>query len=319
MQSIVTRTLRSLRRDPSQVLRIVWTGPLPATLEAEHLGVLAGRAGLLAHPAGAALESAVKEAAEVLLPLPIAHDELEERSVHVVKEGGVCSIVGDELDCSGLAEEDDMEIALEAVFRAIIPCLGSVNPMVRCLRRDAVPEAFGFAAFWIPPSTVFARSRHARAFVNLKPILPGHVLVCPARPCPRLKGLTDEETADLFGLVRQVASLVERAHEASAVQVAVQDGPAAGQTVPHVHVHVVPRRTGDLPASDDVYRLLDASSKWVTQAVEGGWGGDAGRVRAAWEGLGGETEASTSLDPGERKPRPLEEMNREAEWYRSLG
>lgn len=37
----------------------------------------------------------------------------------------------------------------------------------------------------------------------------------------------------------------------------VQDGPAAGQTVPHVHIHVLPRRPGDFEKNDDIYDELD--------------------------------------------------------------
>jgi diadenosine tetraphosphate (Ap4A) HIT family hydrolase len=45
----------------------------------------------------------------------------------------------------------------------------------------------------------------------------------------------------------------------------VQDGPAAGQTVPHVHVHCLPRRPGDLKRNDDVYDAIDDSSKCLKE------------------------------------------------------
>ena len=41
----------------------------------------------------------------------------------------------------------------------------------------------------------------------------------------------------------------------------IQDGPAAGQTVPHLHIHVLPRRFGDFEPNDKVYDAVDASSK----------------------------------------------------------
>lgn len=44
-----------------------------------------------------------------------------------------------------------------------------------------------------------------------------------------------------------------------------QDGPAAGQTVPHVHVHCLPRRPGDLKRNDDVYDAIDDSSKYLKE------------------------------------------------------
>jgi bis(5'-adenosyl)-triphosphatase len=74
------------------------------------------------------------------------------------------------------------------------------------------------------------------ALVNLKPLLPGHVLVCPTRCVPRLSQLTDEETTDLFLSVKRVSRTMERLYNASSLNVAVQDGVDAGQSMPHVQV-----------------------------------------------------------------------------------
>lgn len=41
----------------------------------------------------------------------------------------------------------------------------------------------------------------------------------------------------------------------------MQDGPAAGQSVPHVHIHILPRRAGDFERNDQVYDAIEASSK----------------------------------------------------------
>ena len=43
----------------------------------------------------------------------------------------------------------------------------------------------------------------------------------------------------------------------------MQDGPLAGQTVPHVHIHVLPRKKGDFERNDEVYDAIDAASKDV--------------------------------------------------------
>ena len=53
---------------------------------------------------------------------------------------------------------------------------------------------------------------------------------------------------------------------AQALTFAIQDGPAAGQTVPHVHVHVLPRRLGDFERNDQVYDELDAAAKDAADA-----------------------------------------------------
>ncbi|MEW5300284.1 MAG: hypothetical protein WDW36_003225 [Sanguina aurantia] len=101
---------------------------------------------------------------------------------------------------------------------------------------------FSFGAFTIQPSEVFVTSQHSFAFVNLKPIVPGHVLVSPKRVVQRFTEMTSEEVADLWILVQRVGKVVESHYSAASLTLAMQDGPLAGQSVPHVHVHVLPRQ-----------------------------------------------------------------------------
>ena len=79
------------------------------------------------------------------------------------------------------------------------------------------------------------------AFVNLRPLVPGHVLVTPRRAVMRTAELSPAEADVLWDTVRRVQAVVEAAHGASASEVGVQDGKGAGQSVPHVHVHIIPR------------------------------------------------------------------------------
>ena len=106
-------------------------------------------------------------------------------------------------------------------------------------------KAYSFGPFTIPPSTVFYETPLTFAFVNLRPIVPGHVLICPKRPSLLLKDLTHAEYSDLWATVRAVQAVVEESKGAGGSNVAVQDGPEAGQSVKHVHVHVLPRVGGD--------------------------------------------------------------------------
>ena len=119
-----------------------------------------------------------------------------------------------------------------------------------------------FGKFLIPKASVFCRSSpsgNAVAFVNLRPIVPGHVLVMPKRIVPFLADLSEEEYLEMWTLVRQVQTVLKDAYKGtSAFNVAVQDGKAAGQSVPHVHIHILPRTGGDFERSDDVYDALEA-------------------------------------------------------------
>nr|XP_033790978.1 bis(5'-adenosyl)-triphosphatase [Geotrypetes seraphini] len=118
-----------------------------------------------------------------------------------------------------------------------------------------------FGPHLIKPSVVFLRTELSFALVNRRPVLPGHVLVCPLRPAPRFCDLSPQEVADLFGTAQRVAGVVERHFGGTSLTISLQDGPAAGQTVPHVHVHVLPRRVGDLPRNDGVYEKLEESEE----------------------------------------------------------
>jgi len=106
-----------------------------------------------------------------------------------------------------------------------------------------LPLSLLFAEIRISGDTLFYASSTGLtvAFVNLRPIVPGHVLVTPVRSVPLLADLTDAELDDLFLAVRVVQELLEKCHGAKASNLGIQDGVLAGQSVPHVHVHVLPR------------------------------------------------------------------------------
>ena len=108
---------------------------------------------------------------------------------------------------------------------------------------------------------IFFRSKLSFAFVNIKPVLPGHVLVSPVRIVKRFCELTEEEVADLFTSTQKIARVIEKAYDATSLSIAIQDGPDAGQTVEHVHVHVLPRKRGDFKQNDDIYKALEEHDK----------------------------------------------------------
>lgn len=92
--------------------------------------------------------------------------------------------------------------------------------------------------------------------------------------------------------IQTVGSSIEKAYGASALTIACQDGKAAGQSVAHVHFHILPRgNAGDVfkDRNDDVYPELEKS------------------------------EAGLHVDSDEnRKPRSAEEMDEEAKWLQTF-
>ncbi|KAF1987536.1 HIT finger domain-containing protein [Aulographum hederae CBS 113979] len=161
-------------------------------------------------------------------------------------------------------------------------------------------KAIHFGSFLVT-NQVFHLTPLSFALVNLKPLLPGHVLVCPLRPVPRLRDLSPAEVSDLFLTVQRVGKMIERVYGASALNIAVQDGKDAGQSVGHVHAHIIPRVKGDLK-EDEIYERLEGSE------------GDVGRHLRERNGDGGEEKRMRFPRPDvQRKPRTGEEMGEEAE------
>jgi histidine triad (HIT) family protein len=87
------------------------------------------------------------------------------------------------------------------------------------------------------------RDEHVVAFLDHAPVFPGHTLVVPARHYDTLEELPESEVAPLFLLSRRLSVAFRTALGADGSFVAVNT--RISQSVPHVHVHVVPRRKGD--------------------------------------------------------------------------
>ncbi|KAH7885993.1 HIT-like domain-containing protein [Phlebopus sp. FC_14] len=153
----------------------------------------------------------------------------------------------------------------------------------------------------------FYRTTLSYAIVNLKPIVPGHVLVIPTRPVPRLTDLTTPELTSLITSVQDVGRVVEKAYGGDGLTVACQDGKAAGQSIPHVHFHILPRKfKGDIFSErmDDVYPALENSEASLARDLQQVKGG-------LYQPLKVDADES-------RPPRTLEEMEKEAAWLRAI-
>ncbi|XP_064632288.1 nitrilase and fragile histidine triad fusion protein NitFhit-like [Lineus longissimus] len=129
--------------------------------------------------------------------------------------------------------------------------------------------SYQFGQFSIRSDQVFHRSNLSIAFVNIKPVVPGHVLVSPIRVVEKFADLTPSEVSDLFNCVKRVTKVIEEVHGATSSSVAIQDGPDAGQTVAHVHVHILPRKAGDFK-EDEVYSKLQDHDKNLQEDMKQG-------------------------------------------------
>jgi len=85
----------------------------------------------------------------------------------------------------------------------------------------------------------------AWSFPTNIPVVPGHVLILPVRCVAIFDELTDKEKSAIFALKTQICASLEKTFGAEGFNFAWNQGDVAGQSVPHFHLHVVPRKSGD--------------------------------------------------------------------------
>ncbi|MCX8103434.1 MAG: HIT family protein [Candidatus Bipolaricaulota bacterium] len=95
------------------------------------------------------------------------------------------------------------------------------------------------------PAYVVYEDPETLAFLDLYPMTDGHTLVIPKLHAERLSELPPELAGTLFQTVQKVSERIARALGAPALNIGFNDGRAAGQAVPHLHVHIIPRFPGD--------------------------------------------------------------------------
>lgn len=95
------------------------------------------------------------------------------------------------------------------------------------------------------PATVVYEDEHTLAFMDIGQVNPGHVLVAVKEHVENLYALDDAQAAAVFRAAARVARAIRGAFEPQGLSVYQANGAAAGQTVFHLHVHLVPRHEGD--------------------------------------------------------------------------
>jgi diadenosine tetraphosphate (Ap4A) HIT family hydrolase len=94
---------------------------------------------------------------------------------------------------------------------------------------------------------LLATRRTAVALPDAFPLNPGHSLVLPKRHVSDFFELSLEEQGDINELLWELRELLEAEHHTTSFNVGVNAGVAAGQTMDHAHVHLIPRYEGDVP------------------------------------------------------------------------
>ena len=107
------------------------------------------------------------------------------------------------------------------------------------------------------PTKILKETSNSMSFLDAFPLAKGHVLVIPKNHHQKIQDMSNDENTDLFSLVHKMISKVDSI--TGATLVAVHNGKDAGQEIPHVHVHLVPRKEGD--SAGAIHSMFDSTLK----------------------------------------------------------
>ena len=93
---------------------------------------------------------------------------------------------------------------------------------------------------------IVASSELSLAFFDRYPVGVGHTLIVPRRHVTSFFDLGEDEQHDLFDLMVRCKARLDAEYSPSGFNIGINDGPTAGQTIMHVHLHLIPRYDGDV-------------------------------------------------------------------------
>jgi histidine triad (HIT) family protein len=116
------------------------------------------------------------------------------------------------------------------------------------------------------PARVILQDKSTMVLLDAFPLAAGHTLVIPRSHHAKLQDMKQADVVALFEMTWQVLSAVEEGSQTSALTIAVHNGREAGQEIPHVHVHLIPRKPGD--GAGPVHSMFGQRPKLSSEEME---------------------------------------------------
>jgi diadenosine tetraphosphate (Ap4A) HIT family hydrolase len=119
----------------------------------------------------------------------------------------------------------------------------------------------------LEPARVVAENDLAVSVRDGFPVSPGHTLIIPRRHVGSFFNITTDERSAMFSLLESAKHQLDEEFHPSGYNVGINDGADAGQTVPHLHIHLIPRYRGDRddPRGGVRWVLPDKADYWATR------------------------------------------------------
>ena len=121
----------------------------------------------------------------------------------------------------------------------------------------------------LTPDRIVLSCANAIALRDAYPISPGHTLIVPRRHIGSFFEATAQERVELLALLDTAKLGLDEEFAPPAFNIGINDGPAAGQTVPHLHIHLIPRYVGDRtdPRGGVRWIIPDKADYWSTRDI----------------------------------------------------
>jgi len=107
----------------------------------------------------------------------------------------------------------------------------------------------------------FAESKNFLAIYNNAPILPGHSLIISKSHIESVLDLTSDTRSEMMELSMESIKILRKVFGSESFDWTIQEGTEAGQSIPHLHLHLIPRKKKDLPNPGDWYPLLEKAAE----------------------------------------------------------
>ena len=117
----------------------------------------------------------------------------------------------------------------------------------------------------LDPARILAEDEFTVVYKDGFPVSPGHTVIIPKRHFPSLFDATQEERTALLAALDQAKALLDERHRPDGYNIGINHGPAGGQSVPHLHIHLIPRYLGDKqdPRGGVRWVLPDKAKYWA--------------------------------------------------------
>jgi bis(5'-adenosyl)-triphosphatase len=106
------------------------------------------------------------------------------------------------------------------------------------------------------------------ALYNIAPVLPGHSLIIPNKHYTSLFELSDNELGDMMIFARKITTVLKAVFNCNGFDWTIQDGVSAGQTIPHLHLHIIPRKPLDIKEGDEWYSKIPGNESQMLDSLQ---------------------------------------------------